>query len=352
MINNLTDSKNRKSTRALRTGLAILLTLALASVSALSVFGAAAASDSAAASNSASASDSAAASDSVNEGEMQEKTRAAFQEFLDGKRSMIFHDDHETGTFHYLAGDEVFVDGEEYAVHDLIDKVKSAAEQLTESSEKDEEPVEIASIKYAIIDGVSLPFLTMYFEIKQPVIGTNEAYFAMHYVPGEDKIHLTLAEDRWPKSRQHINKKGIFTDTTSVSAFETSYVYRQITGSGDVHFIYSSYYDDRKVSLSDLNEWDKNVWLVSYRVSDKPDIYYTLRRSTEGDPTFVIDQFIDLTAENPAAALYMEDLEEGAQLVDHPTVIAAVLESMNKLGVTPEAFFADEPEWIEYKAKE
>ena len=122
MINNLTDSKNRKSTRALRTGLVILLALALASVSALSVFGAAAASDSAAASNSASASDSAAASDSVNEGEMQEKTRAAFQEFLDGKRSMIFHDDHETGTFHYLAGDEVFVDGEEYAVHDLIDK--------------------------------------------------------------------------------------------------------------------------------------------------------------------------------------------------------------------------------------
>lgn len=52
MINNLTDSKNRKSTRALRTGLVILLALALASVSALSVFGAAAASDSAAASNS------------------------------------------------------------------------------------------------------------------------------------------------------------------------------------------------------------------------------------------------------------------------------------------------------------
>ena len=37
MINNLTDSKNRKSTRALRTGLVILLALALASVSALSL---------------------------------------------------------------------------------------------------------------------------------------------------------------------------------------------------------------------------------------------------------------------------------------------------------------------------
>ena len=200
----------------------------------------------------------------------------------------------------------------------------------------------------------------MCFEIRQPVIGTNEAYFVMHYDPEGDKIHLTLAEDSWPKNILRFNKSGIVTAVTSVSAFETSYVYRQITGSGDVNFIYSSYYDNRKISLSDLNEGEKNIYLASYRVPggtedlsgpEKEDTYYTLHRAAGGDPTFLIDPTIDLTAENPAAVLYMEELEEGAQLVNHSTVISAVLQSMDRLGVSPGAFFADEPEWTDYETK-
>ena len=231
---------------------------------------------------------------------------------------------------------------------------------MTGGSDQNEEPLVINFIRYAVIDGASLPFLTMCFEIRQPVIGTNEAYFVMHYDPEGDKIHLTLAEDSWPKNILRFNKSGIVTAVTSVSAFETSYVYRQITGSGDVNFIYSSYYDNRKISLSDLNEGEKNIYLAYYRVSgetedqsgpEKEDTYYTLHRAAGGDPTFLIDPTIDLTAENPAAVLYMEELEEGAQLVNHSTVISAVLQSMDRLGVTPGAFFADEPEWTDYETK-
>lgn len=339
------DSKKRNTIRALRTMLTILLTLILASVSALSVFGAAA------------------ADSSENEEEIKDKATSAFQEFLDGKRSMVFHNGSERTEFHYLDGEDTFADGEEYTAGDLIDKVRDAAEKVTDGSDQDEEPVGINFIKYAVIDGASLPFLTMCFEIRQPVIGTNEAYFVMHYVPEEDKIHLTLAQDSWPKSSLRFNRNGIVTDTVSVSAYETSYVYRQITGSGDVNFIYSSYYDNRKVSISDLNEREKNIYLASYRVPggtedqsgpEKEDTYYTLHRAAGGDPTFLIDPTIDLTAGNPAAALYMEELEEleeGAQLVNHSTVISAVLQSMDRLGVSPGAFFADEPEWTDYESK-
>ncbi len=339
------DSKKRNSFRALRTMLTILLALILTSVSALSVFGAAAADSS---------------ENSENKEEIKDKATSAFQEFLDGKRSMVFHNGPERTEFHYLDGEETFADGEEYTVRDLIDKVRDAAEKVTDGSDQDEEPVGINFIKYAIIDGVSLPFLTMCFEIRQPVIGTNETYFVMHYEPEEDKIHLTLAQDSWPKSGLRFNSNGIVTDTVSVSAFETSYVYRQITGSGDVNFIYSSYYDNRKVSTSDLNERDKNIYLASYKVpgesedqsgTEKEDVYYTLHRAAGGDPTFLIDSTIDLTAENPAAVLYMEELEEDGQLVNHSTVISAVLQSMDRLGVTPGAFFADEPEWTDYERK-
>ena len=47
----------------------------------------------------------------------------------------------------------------------------------------------------------------------------------------------------------------------------------------------------------------------------------------------------------------LEELEEGAQLVNHSTVISAVLQSMDRLGVSPGAFFADEPEWTDYESK-
>ena len=63
----------------------------------------------------------------------------------------------------------------------------------------------------------------------------------------------------------------------------------------------------------------------------------------------MIDPYIGLTAESSIAALYLEDLEDGTQFVNHPTIISAVLTSMNRLGVTPEAFFADEPEWSSYE---
>ena len=328
--------------------LTILLALILASVSALSVFGASAAGS------------SENREKSENREEIKDKATSAFQEFLDGKRSMVFHNDPERTEFHYLDGKDTFADGEEYTARDLIDKVRDAAEKVTGASDQNEEPLVINFIKYAVIDGASLPFLTMCFEIRQPVIGTNEAYFVMHYDPEGDKIHLTLAEDSWPKNILRFNKSGIATAVTSVSAFETSYVYRQITGSGDVNFIYSSYYDNRKISLSDLNEGEKNIYLASYRVPggtedqsgpEKEDTYYTLHRAAGGDPTFLIDPTIDLTAENPTAVLYMEELEDGAQLVNHSTVISAVLQSMDRLGVTPGAFFADEPEWTDYETK-
>ncbi len=243
---------------------------------------------------------------SAADNETAQNAETAFREFLDESRSLIWHNDNVT--FHFI-------------------------------SQKN-------------FDTGSLPLLAMLFEVKEPLLLKNQIYCVMYYDPDDDKIHLSFAEDLWAKSRIRINKNGIITDMASLSAFETFYVYQQLTGNGDVEIIYTSFYDNRKVYLSDLEEREKDVHLAVYKVPDKTGTYYTLRRFFGGDPTFVIDTYLDLTEKNPAAALYMEDLEEGAQLVDHPTVIAAVLESMNKLGVTPEAFFADEPEWTVYETKE
>lgn len=279
-----------------------------------------------------------------------QNAEAAFREFLDGKRSLTWHNDNVT--FHFITQKESFADDEEFTVRDLIDRVDQAVKKVTEGSKDASSETELVSAKYALLDGGSLPLLAMLFEIKQPVLFKNEVYCVMYYDPDEDRIHLTFAEDLWTKSRIRINKNGIVTDIVSLSAFETSYVYRQLAGSGDIHFIYSSFYDDRKVSLSDLHDWEKNDYLAVYRVPDKTGIYYTLKRLSGGDPTFVIDLYLDLSAKNPAAALYLEDLEDGTQFVNHSTVISAVLASMNKLGVTPEAFFADEPGWTEFETKE
>lgn len=291
-----------------------------------------------------------AAISSAAENETAQNAEAAFREFLDESRSLTWHNDNVT--FHFISRENFFAEGEEFMIRDLIDRVDQAAKNVAKGSTDASSETGLLSVKYALLDTGSLPLLAMLFEVKEPLLLKNQVYCVMYYDPDEDKIHLSFAEDLWAKSMIRINKNGIITYTASLSAFETSYVYRQVTGNGDVEIIYTSFYDNRKVYLSDLQEWAKNIHLAVYKVPDKTGTYYTLRRFSGGDPTFVIDTYLDLTEKNPAAALYMEDLEEGTQFVNHPTIISAILSSMNKMGVTTEAFFADEPEWTVYETKE
>ena len=293
---------------------------------------------------------SSAAESSAADNETAQNAEAAFREFLDESRSLTWHNDNVT--FHFISRENFFADGEEFMIRDLIARVDQAAKNMTKGSKDASSETEFLSVKYALLDTGSLPLLAMLFEVKEPLLLKNQIYCVMYYDPDDDKIHLSFAEDLWAKSRIRINKNGIITDMASLSAFETFYVYQQLTGNGDVEIIYTSFYDNRKVYLSDLEEREKDVHLAVYKVPDKTGTYYTLRRFFGGDPTFVIDTYLDLTEKNPAAALYMEDLEEGTQFVNHPTIISAVLASMNKMGVTTEAFFADEPEWTVYETKE
>ena len=287
---------------------------------------------------------------SAADNETAQNAETAFREFLDESRSLTWHNDNVT--FHFISQKNFFADGEEFMIRDLIDRVEQAAKNVTNGSKDSSSETELISAKYALLDTGSLPLLAMLFEVKEPLLLKNQIYCVMYYDPDDDKIHLSFAEDLWAKSRIRINKNGIVTRMESLSAFETFYVYQQLTGNGDVEIIYTSFYDNRKVYLSDLEEREKDVHLAVYKVPDKTGTYYTLRRFFGGDPTFVIDTYLDLTEKNPAAALYMEDLEEGTQFVNHPTIISAILSSMNKMGVTTEAFFADEPEWTVYETKE
>ena len=205
---------------------------------------------------------SSAAESSAADNETAQNAEAAFREFLDESRSLIWHNDNVT--FHFISQKNFFADGEEFMIRDLIDRVEQAAKNVTNGSKDSSSETELISAKYALLDTGSLPLLAMLFEVKEPLLLKNQIYCVMYYDPDDDKIHLSFAEDLWAKSRIRINKNGIITDMASLSAFETFYVYQQLTGNGDVEIIYTSFYDNRKVYLSDLEEREKDVHLQGH----------------------------------------------------------------------------------------
>lgn len=274
----------------------------------------------------------------------------AYQEFIDGKRSVTWHDDR--ADFSNIPESEYFKDGETYSCSDIVKSLRDAAAGTNDRSESGSGDNDVTSVQYAILDGGSLPLLALKADMKMPVVFQTDVCMIMCYDPAKDEIHLCLAEDTWTKSSIRVNQKGVIALSTSVSAFETSYVYRSIDENGDIRFLFTAFYDNREAETGDLAEEYRDIYLASYMIPEKEGEdtgdfnYHTLHRLHGADPTFLYEPSIDISDQNPAAAFYRKG---GTDLVSQSAVMTAVLESMDRNGVSARTFFADDPAWIPLK---
>ena len=96
---------------------------------------------------------------------------------------------------------------------------------------------------------------------------------------------------------------------------------------------------------------EKEIHLVKYYIPSveeqsgqgKKTEFYTLHKLLSGDTTFVYEKLVSTSDDDSVAALYSKD---GIQLEPQRKIMEYILASMKKMGLTPEEFFADEPEWI------
>lgn len=286
-------------------------------------------------------------------GDSVRRASEAYQEFIDGKRKMTWHDDR--AEFSNIPESEYFRDGETCSCSDIVQSLRDAAANLNDGAEGgsgSSGDSGVSSVQYAILDGGSLPLLALKADLTKPAAFQTDVCLILRYDPAKDGIHLVLAEDTWTKSSIRVNQKGVIALSTSVSAFEASYVYRAIDENGDIRFLFTAFYDNREAETGDLAEEYRDIYLASYMIPEKEGEdtgefnCHTLHRLHGADPTFLYEPSVDISDQNPAAALYRKG---GADLVSQSAVMTAVLESMDRNGVSARTFFADDPAWIPLK---
>ena len=278
-----------------------------------------------------------------------QKAVDAYQSFIDGKKEMIFHEDKTV--FACFPGSSYFRDGEKYLIDDLASAFVDGAVKTFSPNESDTEAAAAESIKYAVLESDSLPLLAVTTNKKAPYSDILYVCFIMYYDPVTDEIHLALGEDSWNKISVQVNRSGIVCRYVTYSAFEEAYDYRRVTGSGDIEPVYDAFFDNTAIYNSDLSDDEKEIHLVKYYIPSveeqsgqgKKTEFYTLHKLLSGDTTFVYEKLVSTSDDDSVAALYSKD---GIQLEPQRKIMEYILASMKKMGLTPEEFFADEPEWI------
>ncbi|MDO5132711.1 MAG: hypothetical protein Q4D81_06995 [Eubacteriales bacterium] len=278
-----------------------------------------------------------------------QKTVTAYQEFIDGQRGAIFHEDRTD--FACFPWSSLFSDGEQFFINDLIAAFSDPAEKGNASDVDSSEEQVTAPIRYAVLESDTLPLLAL------NAYGNGSSFdllgicFIMYYDPVKDEIHLALGEDSWNKIAVRVNRNGIVGRYVSLNAFQEEYFYRRVTGSGEIEFIYRVFYDNSAIQNTDLTEEEKKIHLATYVIPSEEEIQsgqemtivaHTLHKLLSGDTTFVYETLVSTSSDNPVAALYTED---GTQLEHQMKIMVEIFKSMKRMGLAPEEFFDDEPEW-------
>lgn len=278
------------------------------------------------------------------------KAEEAFLKFIQGTGTVTYRNDNvfanSIGIFDKLQ------DGRKYTLKEILDVFQEVTDQLNGISPEKKADIKPVTAEYAFLEDGVQPMMALH--IRGELVDESiNMYYVMEYNQFSDEISVVYGKDFWSRGYFRVNTAGIVTEYGTVSAFENYYSYFQIGKDGRVRHLYSAAYDNRKAALSeDLNEWLKDVALVSYVIGrDQNDSsmeitemtdYYTLHDGMGGDYTFSIELDGMFSEENPAYALYKED---SIQISDSMTVIRAILGRFAETGVTMDSFYSGKPQW-------
>lgn len=278
------------------------------------------------------------------------KAEEAFLKFIQGTGTVTYRNDNvfanSIGIFDKLQ------DGRKYTLKEILDVFQEVTDQLNGISPEKKADIKPVTAEYAFLEDGVQPMMALH--IRGELVDESiNMYYVMEYNQFSDEISVVYGKDFWSRGYFRVNTAGIVTEYGTVSAFENYYSYFQIGKDGRVRHLYSAAYDNRKAALSeDLNEWLKDVALVSYVIGrDQNDSsmeitemtdYYTLHDGMGGDYTFSIELDGMFSEENPAYALYKED---SIEISDSMTVIRAILGRFAETGVTMDSFYSGKPQW-------
>ena len=299
--------------------------------------------------------------DERDERDVALKAEDAYRNFLNGSKKVTYSSNHVT--VNVLPLDNRFKDGKQYTFGEFQEVLQSVEDDMNKAFTDGKKTGDTVRAEYAFLEDGPSPLMALHFKSEEvQVYEGMDMYFILQYDEQSDEISVAYGRDVWSRGYLRINAAGIVTEYGSASAFEYFFDYYLVAGGGKVNHLYSAYYDNREAVLANLNTWEQETYLVSYKipgyrnspvpalekentaavVPDYRDEIYTLHGFSGGDSTFVIEPESMFDEEAPAYVVYKKT---GVSISDNNTVIKAVMKGLSEADVSMDMFYAAKPAW-------
>ena len=280
---------------------------------------------------------------------------SAYEDFIKGKRTVVYHLANVEITNIYLP--KPFRDGKSYSLNDLINVFQKAADEVNAENSQSSKRASIKKVEYSILDESQNPVLALHIVGKNFLVSeSTEMWYLIHYNSAGDQLNIAFGRDSWSRSRIRLNQSGVVICDGSGGAFDHGSDYYKIGSNGETIRIYSAVFSSFKAANDpDLSDWDKGYTLAAYYLDTEefspqgesnPADYYTLIHNNEADDTFRISSNTSIDKKNPAYRLYAED---NIKIVEQNVVVKAIVKRMSEKNIHLESLYSDKPVWNKIK---